>query len=350
MSKKKKLAYDEMTDEQKKKYKRRKTAKRVTLTIVSLILIVFIFNFFLLPLSYTNSRVETVTENIYNNPYIRLGKNPLISAHRAGGDLAPEETLKAFRACMAPTDYRVDIVEFDLHLTKDNELVLLHDGTVDRTSNGIEHFGKKDIKVIDKTLAELKELNFGENFPGLDGSYQYRGKRGDEIDPEIKILTLDEVLTFLTNERPDDLNYIIEIKDGGKDGERAMDKLNKKMHEYNIVDKTIVGTFKDNVTRYIDKQYPDLIRSASIIECVGVYYSFLYGTKPSVNCDVLQIPANLSWVHFDSKAFIDYCHKYGLAVQYWTINDVNLAGRLVEYGADAIITDNPKDIYSVIYG
>ena len=280
MSKKKKLAYDEMTDEQKKKYKRRKTAKRVTLTIVSLILIVFIFNFFLLPLSYANSRVGTVTENIYDNTYIRLGKHPLISAHRAGGDLAPEETLMAFEACMAPTDYKVDIVEFDLHLTKDNELVLLHDGTVDRTSNGVEHFGEKDIKVIDKTLAELKELNFGENFPGLDNSYPYRGEKWNQLDDEtknkIRILTLDEVLSFLTTTRPDDLNYIIEIKDGGKDGERAMDKLNEKMHEYNIVDKTIVGTFKDNVTRYIDKKYPDLIRSASIIECVGVYYSLLY--------------------------------------------------------------------------
>ena len=255
---------NELTPEQRLKKKKRKL---VALSICTVLLIVFMINILILPATAKYSRVEP---QVYtgSNAYIIDGK-PLISAHRAGGDLAPEETLMAFEKCMAPTDYRVDIVEFDLHITKDNQLVLLHDATVDRTSNAIEYFGGKKNKVINRTLAELKELNFGENFVDVDGKRPYKGLRGEDIPDNIKILTLDEILTFLTEKRPDDLHYIIEIKDGGSDGERAMDILYEKMVEYNIVDKTIVGTFQNNVTKYIDKKYPSLTRSASILEVLN---------------------------------------------------------------------------------
>ncbi len=318
-------------------------------TIISIIIAVVLVNFLALPLTGNYSRVDEI--NVYDgdNRYITFDERTLISAHRAGGGLAPEETMMAFEKCMTATDYVVDIVEFDLHITADDQLVLLHDDTVNRTSNATEFYGKRHVKVIDKTLAELKQLNFGENFMDEDENYPYRGLRGDEIPDNIKILSLDEILTYLTSVRAD-LNYIIEIKDGGSDGERAMDILYQKMEEYGITDHVIVGTFKDNVTKYIDAKYPDLTRSASVMEVIDFYFSFLYGnTDKEYKFDVLQIPQGLKG-YFDlgTKAFCDYAHSFDIAVQYWTINEEDDVERLVENGADAIITDNPEVAYSVL--
>jgi len=313
--------------------------------LVSLILL----NFVIMPLTGSIARVNEVTEYYGDNQYVRIGQIPLISAHRAGGDLAPEETMKAFELCMAPEDYAVDIVEFDLHITKDDQLVLLHDSTVDRTSNSREHYGKSNVQVKDKTLAELKELNFGENFQTLSGEYPYKGLRGTEIPENVKILSLDEILTYLTSLRGDNLNYIIEIKDGGKNGEKATDILYSKMVEYGIVENTIVGTFQGNVTKYFDEKYPMLKRSASIVEVLDFYYSFLYRIKKEYKFDVLQIPKGLATFDLGTKAFIDYAHSFGISVQYWTINEQVDIEKLVNAGADVIISDNPELVYSVIH-
>lgn len=329
--------------------KRKKTKKVVGWSVFGVLMFVLVFNLFLLPLTAPYGRVDGMDSYDGNNAYIVFDETPLISAHRAGGDLAPEETLMAFELCMNATDYKVDIVEFDLHITADGQLVLLHDDTVDRTSNAREHFGYKNVEVKDKTLAELKQLNFGENFRTLDGEYPYRGLRGEEIPDNVRILTLDEILTYLKSMRGDDLNYIIEIKNGGKDGERAMDILYTKMVEYDIVENTIVGTFQNNVTKYIDKHYPSLTRSASILEVLDFYYAFLYGTKPNVKCNVLQVPKGLAMFNLGTKAFIDYAHHYDIAVQYWTINDPDDVRELIENGADAIITDNPEVAYGVLH-
>ncbi len=327
-----------------KEVERRDSTVRAVLLVL---LYAILFNFILMPLTGFAPRVKEGFTYDKTNQHICFEQGAKISAHRAGGDLAPEETMQAFKLCVEATEYTVDILEFDLHITKDGHLVLLHDDTIDRTSNGIEHFGEKKIYVKDKTLAELKQLNFGENFQALDGSYPYRGLRGDDIPDEVKILTLDEILTYLKGR---DLDYIIEIKDGGEDGERAMDILYATMIEYDILERTIVGTFKNNVTKYIDKTYPDVTRSASIGEVLDFYFSFLYRVDGKhFDFDVLQIPQLFKGFYdLGSKNVIDYAHASGLAVQYWTINDADDIARLVANGADVIITDNPEVAYSVI--
>ncbi len=320
-----------------------------TIVLISVLVSVLVFLAVIMPLTGSLPRLQNVKVDTDSNPHVCYQDGAKISAHRAGGDLAPEETMEAFKLCVEATDYKVDILEFDLHLTKDGHLVLLHDDTVDRTSNGREHFGEKNILVKDKTLAELKELNFGENFETLDGAFPYRGLRGDQIPEDVKILTLEEILTYLVGR---DLDYIIEIKDGGEVGERAMDILYEALVRYNILDRTIVGTFQGNVTKYIDQKYPEVTRSASIIEVLGFYYSFLFNVQhKDFAFDVLQIP-QLFRGYFDlgTESLIRYAHDNGLAVQYWTINDAEDIERLVNNGADTIITDNPEVAYKVIHG
>ena len=335
------------------KKRRKKLAKQIAISILSVLLFIFVLNILILPLTGSYARVGSVDTYDGSNQYITLGdeSGPMLSAHRAGGDLAPEETLSAFKLCMESPDYSVDIVEFDLHLTKDGHLVLMHDHEVDRTSDGPIVFGKKKVKVQDKTLAELKTLNFGYNFQAPDGSYPYRNI--DNVPDDVRILTLDEVLAYLAEQRPDgDLTYIIEIKDKGRVGKEAMDKLYAAMEKFGITDKTIVGTFNGDISKYIDDVYGGKVkRSAGILEVVNFYYAFLWGVNQNTEMlgyDVLQIPMGFNgFFDLSTKAFIDYAHSLGIAVQYWTINDEDDMRTLLKNGADARMTDNPELAYAV---
>ncbi|MCM1305931.1 MAG: hypothetical protein NC037_06185 [Bacteroides sp.] len=330
------------------KKRRKKLAKQISLPILGVLIFIFVLNIIILPLTGSYARSGAVDSYNGDNQYIAIGteKGTLLSAHRAGGDIAPEETMAAFKNCMESTN--VDIVEFDLHLTKDGYLVLMHDHEVDRTSDGSIKFGKKGVKIQDKTLAELKTLNFGYNFKNLQGEYPYRDLAEDEIPDDVRILELSEILTYLKSVRGNDLTYIIEIKDKGKIGKRAMDKLYEAMVEYDILDKTIVGTFNGDISKYIDDKYSKqgVKRSAGILEVLNFYYAFLWGVKQDpdkLNYDVLQIPMGLDgFFDFSTKAFIDYAHSLGIAVQYWTINDEDDMRTLLANGADAIMTDNPQ--------
>ena len=336
------------------KKRRKKLVKQIALPILGVLIFIFVLNILILPLTGSCARVGSVDTYDGDNQYIAIGSEngTMLSAHRAGGDLAPEETLSAFKLCMESPNYRVDIVEFDLHLTKDGHLVLMHDHEVDRTSDGPIVFGKKDVKVQDKTLAELKTLNFGYNFQAPNGEYPYRGI--DNIPDDVRILTLEEVLTYLAEQRPDgDLTYIIEIKDKGSVGKEAMDKLYDAMERFGITDKTIVGTFNGDITKYIDDVYGGKVkRSAGILEVVNFYYAFLWGVNQNTDklgYDVLQIPMGLNgFFDLSTKAFIDYAHSLGIAVQYWTINDEEDMRTLLRNGADAIMTDNPELAYRVM--
>lgn len=340
-----------------KKAHQRLVKKAVTWSILGALIAVFVLNIIILPLTGGCARVEHISNYTGENAWITFSNEDglLLSAHRAGGTLEPEETMAAFRQCLEGADrdgYVVDLLEFDLHLTKDGELVLMHDDTIDRTSNGKG-------KVCDLTLAELKTYNFGYNFITEDGEYIYRDKSDDEL-ANVRIVTLREVLSYVENEaRPDhDMNYVIEIKDGNDTGRKAMDKLYEMMVEFNIIDRTVFGTFNGEISKYVDecnasgKYQHKVVRSAGIMEVLNFYYAFLWGRHldtDKLGYSVLQIPMGLeNFYDFATVEFIDYAHAHNIAVQYWTINDADDVIRLAQNGADCIMTDDPKMAYEAL--
>lgn len=304
-----------------------------------------------------------------DNPYIVYNTTGLLrSAHRAGGVLDPENTMQAIKTCIKNEEYEVDVLEFDLHLTKDNELILLHDENFDRTTNSVEVWGREGVLPRDKDLAEIKELNFGYWFPYERGSVQVEDKRiykdlsklPDGKDAkDLRVVTLEEVFKEVGAKKTSDLapgesapkikyNFIIEIKDKGSVGKYAAAQLCELMKEYNLFDKVVVGTFNGDISDYFDYLNANVYngkinRSAGILEVLKIFLSYLMN-RPlgTVKYNVLQIPY-MNWFPFlGSKSFIDYAHKYGIACQFWTINEASQMETLIKNGADCIMSDNPK--------
>ncbi|MCD7749051.1 MAG: phosphatase PAP2 family protein [Oscillospiraceae bacterium] len=283
------------------------------------------------------------------NPLITSLGTTMLSGHRAGGGIAPENTMMALKNCVESDEYELDIFEFDLHLTADGELVLLHDSTLDRTSDAVEYFGEKNVDVGTKTLAELKNLNMGAQFEADDGTMPYAGLTGDEVPDDLRIITLEETLEYL--ESAGDYGYIIEIKNSDELGYEAADKLYAILAEYGCLEKTVVGTFHNEVTAYMDENYPDMLRSAGVMECVKFYLCALLNLnvdEDTFGFQALQIPTTDYVINLGTVRVINYAHRYNIAVQYWTIDDPEEMARLQSIGADAVMTNYPDIAAAVL--
>ena len=295
------------------------------------------------------------------NPYISAD-GAMVSAHRAGSSVAPENTLHAFELGIEEATtggYKVDIWEFDLHITADEQLILLHDHTLDRTSDSEQVFGVKDARPEEYTLAELKKLNMGHNFE-LNGEYPFRYLTSEEVaDAGLDVCTLGDVLDYMESDEaraaaPDGrFSYIIEIKNSGKLGERAADLLYAELSSRGLLPYVVFGTFNQNVSDYVDAHYPDMLRSSSICEVLDFWLAYLTGadlSKRGVGYCALQIPYSSSISFLGTKGLIEYAQKYNIAVQYWTINEEEDMRHLQSIGADCIMSDKPDLCYSVLRG
>ncbi|MBE6811468.1 MAG: hypothetical protein E7523_01140 [Ruminococcaceae bacterium] len=286
-----------------------------------------------------------------DNPSVVTDGATLVSAHRSGAGIFPENTLMAFQGCMESEDFKTDIYEFDLHITKDGVLILSHDSSLDRMTNAEEVFGYSGVKVADLTYEEIRTLNFGEGFKAPDGTYPYAGLHGEFIPENLRALSLENALDYL--ESNGGFGYIIEIKNGGDLGYKATDELYRILTERDMLSKVVVGTFNGEVTKYMDENYPDLIRSASIVEAVFFFLRATFNIpadEDTFKYDALQVPSLAVVLNLASTRVINYAHEHNLAMQYWTINDPYECARIAQNGGDAIMSDYPDMAYAVVHG
>ena len=161
--------------------------------------------------------------------YARPDHIPVLG-HRGICARFPENTLISFEAAI---DLGVDLIEFDVNLTRDRELVVIHDNSIDRTS---DHTGL----TRDYTLAELKTFDFGVRF-----SENFKGT----IIP-----TLREVLE-LVNSKSDTLLLNVEIKDMTHE---CVDKTVAMLHEYGLSERSVIACFDAAVIRYTKSAHPEM--------------------------------------------------------------------------------------------
>lgn len=306
--------------------------------------------FFYLVVNHDFSESPPVSVENCDNRYIVHNGRPLVTAHRFGGGIAPENTMCAFENIISSRDYfDVGCFEFDLQLTRDGQLVLLHDATLDRTSNAAEYFGAKEVKVSDYTYQELRELNMGEQFVTADARTPYQGLRGDLIPDNLRIARFEDVVEYLNQYR--EFNYIVEIKDKKEQGRRSCDEVYRILKENDLLENALICTFKDDLCQYLDSAFPELSRTASKREIYLFYLDSLLDIRRPEGYypfDTLLIPDENYIMKLGTTRVVNYAHKNDIAVQYWTINDEDHVRELAAKGEDGIISDFPDMAFRVL--
>ncbi len=273
-----------------------------------------------------------------------------IGAHRAGAGIAPENTPMAFDICLNATEFSVDELEFDLHMTKDGKLIVLHDASLDRTTDAVEKYARKDIRPHDLTYDQIRQLNPGESFVTDSGAMPFKGLRGDKIPDNLRVPLLEEIIDKI--EAHGEYLYSIDIKDSGETGRKSADALIRLINEKGIQDRVIVASFNNDIIRYLTREYPYTQRSIGVFEGIIFYFACAFNIKldrRKLPFKAVQLPANqFRIIRCGTERFVRYCHSLGIAVQYWTIDDPAEIKRLSDIGADCIITNVPDKMSEIL--
>jgi glycerophosphoryl diester phosphodiesterase len=232
----------------------------------------------------------------------------------------------AFKRAVA---LRVDVLETEIQSTADNILVLMHDSTVDRTTNGSG-------PISDFTLEELKTLDAGYNWTSDGGrTFPFRGSG-------ITVPTLEEVFTALPTVR---IN--IDIKQPKRS---LVESLGKTIRTLDMVDRVMVASFSSKVLKVFRRAYPEVATSAGTGE-VALFYMMnlvFLGAVYRPACQAFQVPEYSSGLRVLTKRFVDTAHGLNLEVHVWTINETTDMQRLLELGVDGLITDFPDRLISLL--
>lgn len=320
-----------------------RVVKGILITII--VLAAVIFGFYKLITHQWQDKPESYNTT---NRYITELGDTMILAHRAGRRLFPQGTMMAFEGCINSKTFETDVFEFDVRLTKDEKLIILHDDILDEVSNAVEYFGITNVYPEDYTYEELYNLNMGEFFNNADGKMPYNGLRGEEIPDNLRVLRAEDALSYV--ESSGGYYYSIEIKDSGEAGLKAADILYGILSDMNLLDKVIVASFNKDVILHIEENYPDLYRSAYNMEAAKLFIDSIFNIdRPEgyYKFDVLQVPPDKYIANMGTSKLVNYAHKNNIAVHYWTINDTEKMLFLQSIGADGIITDIPDVAYEV---
>lgn len=221
----------------------------------------------------------------------------LIIGHKGASAIAPENTLKAFQKAI---ELHADYVEFDSHLTKDGEIVIIHDEDT-FNSTGVRGL------VRDKTLEEIKKLDAGE------------GER---------IPTLQELIAIAKGK----IGLQLEIKSTG-----LLEKMIQIFGKENLIHNSIVSSFSFGELLKLKKIEPKI--KIGFLLPVEIVQSRLLKRK-ILKCareDFYAIHPHFSRV---DKEIVEFAHTNGLKVNVWTVNDSNTMKNLIQLGIDGIITDD----------
>jgi len=255
------------------------------------------------------------------------GEWPVNLAHRGASALAPENTIKAFRLA---TEAGAGGLELDVHMTRNGHIVVIHDATVDRTTNGTG-------AVSEMTLDELRRLDAGHNFsPDGGPTRPYRG-RG------VRVPTLVEVLREFPG-----VAVNIEIKAGTPGIEETVLGV---LREANALGRVlVVSTRHATVKRFRRISGGNVSTGASRWE-IGVFYiSSKFRLERLVHpaYDALQVPLRHRGIPVVTRRFVQAAHARGVRVDAWTINQADEMRGLLDLGVDVIMTDHPGVLAEVL--
>lgn len=261
-------------------------------------------------------------------------------AHQGGAREGPSSTLWAMRRALAAGAHAI---ELDVHATADGHVVVCHDPTVDRTTDGRG-------AIADLTLEEVQALDNaywwvpGEVVaPGLpDSEYPLRGQAVD--DPSLRIPTLDSVLEEFPG-----VFFNLDIKQTAPAVTAYEQKVADVLARHGRTDDVIVASFLDEATDAFCRIAPDACVSFGMNGTRDFFGAVREGATPAVTPHVaLQVPPTVGDIELVTPEFVEAAHRHGIAVHVWTIDDAEEMRRLVAMGVDGVMTDQPSVLATVL--
>lgn len=238
----------------------------------------------------------------------------LVIAHRGNSRHAPEDTMESLRQGIS---LGADGLEFDVRLSADGVPVLMHDPTLDRTTDGTG-------KVAARTLAELRTLDAGYRFtPDGGRTYPYRG-RG------IQIPTLDEALEAFPG-----VPCIVELK-----APEATGPFVQAVETHDAKDRLLIGSFSDEAHALLDGRGFHITASKPAITRL-FFRSFTPLGAGIVTYQACSVPTRWRHLPIPVLRIARMLRERGIPTHCWTINDPRVARRLWDGGVNAILSDDP---------
>jgi glycerophosphoryl diester phosphodiesterase len=264
-------------------------------------------------------------------------------AHQGGAWEAPSSTRFAIQRAL---EKGATGIELDVHATRDRQLVVCHDSSVDRTTD-------KSGLISDMTLAELRELDNAYWFvpgadvtPGLDpADYPYRGRAPD--DRAFAVATLEEALEVIDAYRGVVVN--LDIKGTAPEVEPYEELLAQQLARLGGTENVIVASFKDMATEAFRRYAPQIATSAGTVQTALFWRAVHTGEElPATPYVALQVPTTHEGLQVVDEKLIEAAHARGVAVHVWTVNDASEMDRLLELGVDGIISDLPTTLCELL--
>jgi glycerophosphoryl diester phosphodiesterase len=240
-------------------------------------------------------------------------KPPYFFAHRGASAYAPENTLAAFRLAF---EQGAQLIEYDVKLTADNQVVVIHDQTVDRTTNGKG-------RVNQLTLPELKKLD-----AGLWFNDKFHGEG---------IPTLDEVFEGIGNK----LFMNVELTNYSSPFDGLVDKVSTLIKKHHMEKRVIFSSFLPTNLIRAHQLLPDVIRGQLFLPGRSGWWQRAWSS-------LIDVQANHPYTSDVTAESVIHAHKRGRLIHVWTVNDPADMERLCSLGADGFFTDDPLAALEII--
>lgn len=263
----------------------------------------------------------------YYTAHASSAPDVLVIAHQGGNHLWPDNTLLAFENAVA---LGVDVLEMDVNMTADGEIVVIHDTSVDRTTNGSG-------AVSELTLAEIK---------ALDAAYHWTplAPDGTALDPDfhpyrdqgVTVPTLNEVFEAFP-----EMRMTIEIK---QETPSMVEPFCATIREYGMADRVLVASFHVGASEAFRRACPEVATSGhrdDILPFWVLSQLSLHSLYSPGELVAFQVPREFYGLTVLTPGFVADANARGVFVEAWTINTEAEMRRLIEMGVDGLITDEP---------
>ena len=272
------------------------------------------------------------------NPW--LSRRVLNYAHQGGAREAPSSTLLAMSQAI---DAGAVALELDLHATADGHVVVCHDPTVDRTTNGTGCIAEMTLEAV-QSLDNAYWWVPGSVVDHHAGPADYPLRGRAPADPELRIPTLREVLEAFPS-----VYLNVDIKQTAPAVEPYEHLVADLFREHGREDDVIVASFFDAATEAFSALAPDISTAAGLGAMAGFYFAVRDGaTPPPMPHHALQVPPTYEENTVVDADFVAAAHDAELALHVWTIDEAEEMERLIELGVDGIMTDRPSVLAGVL--